>query len=351
MLGSMQVLAVSEADRARYDAAVAASPLADFMQSFAWGEVKKRTGWDALRLLVTDDDGRARAACSILRKKEVRGVPPILYAPRGPVLDHTDTEALRALLDAIRARAGDAFLFKCDPAIEAGSEAATALTAAGLRIVTGGTFGGVQPAQVMVLDLSIGLDKVFEGFKSKWRYNVRLAERKGVTVRDGGRDDLEAFHRLYLETARRDGFTGRGRTYFDALWDELAPHGLVKMFLAEHEGEVIAGILVMPMGERAIYTYGASSNEKRNLMPNHLIQWTAIRWAAEAGLRIYDFRGVSEHVPGLKRFKEGFGAREVAYAGEFDLPLRAGWYALWRTAGATAIRLRSKLRGGPEAAD
>jgi lipid II:glycine glycyltransferase (peptidoglycan interpeptide bridge formation enzyme) len=87
-------------------------------------------------------------------------------------------------------------------------------------------------------------------------------------------------------------------------------------------------------------------------MPNHLIQWRAIEWAAAAGYRIYDFRGVSEHVPGLKRFKEGFGARAVTYAGEFDLPLRAGWYRLWLRGAPAAIALRQRLRGGAtEAAD
>lgn len=353
------VVVATEADRARYDAAVAASPLADVMQSWAWGEVKRATGWQALRLLVTDGDA-VRGACSILRKGEVPGIPPLLYAPRGPVLDPGDADATRALLAEIRRRAGGAFMFKCDPPVEAGSDAARALVAAGLRNVRSGAFGGVQPTTVMVLDLTAGADKVFEGFKSKWRYNVRLAERKGVTVREGARDDLDAFHSIYVETARRDGFTPRGRTYFETLWRELHPHGHLRVFLAELEGRPIAAIMLLLMGERAMYTYGASSNEHRNVMPNHLLQWTAIRWAAEAGYRIYDFRGVSPvrdgkpvepHLAGLNRFKEGFGARYVEYAGEFDLPLRAGWYALWRAGAGPAMKLRARLRGGAGAGD
>jgi len=219
----------------------------------------------------------------------------------------------------------------------------------------------VQPTAVMVLDLSPGLDKVLEGFKSKWRYNIRLAERKGVSIREGTRDDIAPFYAILQETARRDRFVVRARSYFEKLWDELKPRGMLKMFMADFEGRPIAGILLTCMGERVIYTYGASSNEHRNVMPNHLIQWTAIRWAVENGYRIYDFRGVSpmregkaaeEHIAGLNRFKEGFGARYIEYAGEFDLPLRVGWYGVWRTAFPLALKVRKAIRpSSPEAAD
>lgn len=357
----MRVTVCTEADRDRFDTAVAASPSADVLQSWGWGEVKASTGWDAMRLLVEDDDGTVRAACSVLRLTAVRGVPPLLYAPRGPIVNEGDTEALRTLLDEIRRRTGGAFLFKCDPPSEPGAWPTEALAAAGLRRVSGGAFGGVQPVAVMVLDLTAGPDEVLAGFKSKWRYNVRLAERKGVAVREGTRDDLAAFHAIYLETAARDGFVGRGRTYFERLWDVLEPREMLKMWVAEFEGEPIASIICTMMGERVVYNYGASSNEHRNVMPNHLIQWNAIRWAAEKGFAVYDFRGVSpvrdgqpveEHLAGLNRFKEGFGARYVEYAGEFDLPLKRGWYALWRTAAPTAIKLRARLAGrAPETAD
>ena len=356
----VRVIAVSADQRDRYDAAVSASPLADVMQSYGWGEVKRASGWQPLRLLVEDDDGRARAACSVLRTQPARGIPPLLYAPRGLVLDYTDTAALHALIGEIRRRAGRGFMLKCDPPIEAGSEASAALEKAGFERVRSGAFGGVQPTAVMVLDLSPGLDKVLEGFKSKWRYNIRLAERRGVSVREARREDIGPFYAILQETARRDGFVVRARSYFEKLWTELEPRGLLKMFMADYEGGPIAGILLTAMGERVIYTYGASSNEHRNVMPNHLIQWTAIRWAAENGYRIYDFRGVSPmqegravegHIAGLNRFKEGFGARYVEYAGEFDLPFRSGWYTLWRKAAPAAISLRRKLKGGAAEAD
>ena len=361
MLAQMRVTVCTEDHRERFDAAVAASPRADVLQSWEWGEVKAATGWDPLRLLIEDEQGRARAACSVLRLTPVRGVPPLLYAPRGPVVAEGDDRALRALLDEIRRRAGNAFLFKCDPPAEPGAWPAGALEAAGLRHVSGGAFGGVQPVAVMVLDLTPGPDQVLAGFKSKWRYNVRLADRKGVVVREGDRDDLAGFHAIYLETAKRDGFVGRGRSYFERLWDVLEPRGMLRMWVAEFDGSQIASIICTMLGERVVYNYGASANEHRNVMPNHLLQWTAIRWAAEKGFKVYDFRGVSpvrdgepvdDHLAGLNRFKEGFGATYVEYAGEFDLALRNGWYAIWRAAAPTAIKVRARLAGrGPEAAD
>lgn len=353
------VRVAADPDRERFNAFVASSPLADVLQSWEWGEVKRRSGWTPVRLLL-EDAGRPVAACSMLVRRPVRAAPPIAYAPRGPVLDYSDAGALDALLGAVRANAGRAFALVCDPPIEAGSSAAGALDRAGLRAVSRGGIGGVQPKAVMVLDLDRELDRIHEGFKQKWRYNVRLAERKGVTVRDGTRADLAAFYELLVETARRDGFLVRGRAYFETLFDTLAPAGMLKLFLADYGPGPLAGILLLCMGPRATYVYGASANRDRNVMPNHLLQWHAIRWAKEAGYGVYDFRGVSplrdgrpvdESLAGLNRFKEGFGARYVEYAGRLDLPLRRGWYALWRAGAPAATALLKRLKGGPAEAD
>lgn len=358
MLAGMRVSVCGEPDRARFDAAVARSPRADVLQSWAWGELKRSSGWVPLRLIVEDDGGVPRAACSVLRRRLAPSVPPILYAPRGPVW--SDDAALAALVAEIRRRASGAFVLKCDPPVEAGDEEAAALARAGFRPVGGGSFGGVQPVAVMVLDLSPGPERVFEGFKSKWRYNVRLAERRGVKVREGTRDDLAAFYGILVSTARRDGFTVRARTYFERMWDLLAPDGMLRLFVAELEGAPVAAILCMAMGERVIYNYGGFAYEHREAMPNHLIHWSAIRWAADAGYRVYDFRGVSpvrdgrpveEALAGLNRFKEGFGARYVEYAGELDLPLRPAWYAAWRAGAPAAMALRRRLHGGREVAE
>jgi peptidoglycan pentaglycine glycine transferase (the first glycine) len=338
-------------DRERYNAFVAASPLADPLQAFEWGEVKSRSGWEPLRLFV-EDSGEILGTCSVLLTRPAPGFPPIAYAPRGPVLDYSHTEVLETLLGSVRERCGKAFVFACDPPVESGSPAAQQL-AARLRNVASGGFGGVQPKAIMVLNLGDGLDQILANFKSKWRYNVRLAERKGVSVRQGERSDLDVFYDLLRTTAVRDRFAVRGRTYFEDLWDVLHPANMLQLFIAEFEGRALAAIILFCMGNRATYVYGASSDEHRNLMPNHLIQWEAIRWAKESGFSIYDFQGVSPmrggepaepELAGLNRFKEGFGAEYMEYAGQFDLPLRSLWYSAWRTLYPPAIALARRLR-------
>ena len=347
----MEARVATDADRERYNAFVAASPLADVLQAWEWGEVKRRSGWTPKRFVV-EDGGAIVAGAQVLGRRPVKPAPPLLYAPRGPVFDAANADPLDALVEAIRARAGGAFVLKCDPAIER----------AGFAIATEAGFGGVQPKAVMVLDLEPTEEELLANFRSKWRYNVRVAERKGVEVSRVGRTELPAFYELLVETAKRDGFLIRGRSYFETLFDCLEPPGAIAMFLARFEGKPIAGALCMGFGPRLTYVYGASSNEHRNVMPNHLMQWHMIRWARDNGYKIYDFRGVSpvrdgkpveEHLAGLNRFKEGFGARYVEYAGTYDLPLRPLVYRAWRLGAPLAIETLKRIRRGraAEAAD
>src|SRR5439155_13048507 len=186
----MRVRTAADQDRDRYNAFVASSPLADVLQSWEWGEVKRRSGWAPRRFLVEDDGDRVVAAAQVLGRRPVRGAPRLLYAPRGPLFDDARNDALEALLGEIRARAGDAFVLKCDPAVEEDSPEAKALERAGLSLAPSAGFGGVQPKAVMVLDLAPDLEKIQSGFHSKWRYNIRLAERKGVTVERAARAEL-----------------------------------------------------------------------------------------------------------------------------------------------------------------
>lgn len=350
----MNARVAADADRDRYNAFVAASPLADVLQAWEWGEVKRRSGWTPRRFLVEDGD-HVIAAAQVLARRPARPAPPLLYAPRGPVFDATDAAALDALVREIRAQAGSAFMLKCDPPVEESSPEAKALEHAGFTTATEAGFGGVQPKAVMVLDLEPTPDELLAGFHSKWRYNVRVAERKGVEVSQAERDELPAFYELLVETARRDNFLIRGRPYFETLFEHLEPGGHIAMFLARFEGRSVAGAVCMGFGPRLTYVYGASSSEHRNVMPNHLMQWHMIRWAKQQGYAIYDFRGVSPvrngepvepTLAGLNRFKEGFGARYVEYAGTFDLPLRPVVYRAWRWGAPAAIGTLKRLKRG-----
>ena len=189
---------------------------------------------------------------------------------------------------------------------------------------------------VFRLDLKPDLDDLLANLHSKTRYNVRLAKRRGVTIKeDCTKEDLRRFYEILEVTAVRDDFLVRGYEYFETIWECLVERGLAKLFMAEYEGKAIAGTLAFILGDKAWYLYGASSNKHRNVMPNYLLQWTMISWAKDQGCTMYDFRGVpgdlSKDNPlyGLYRFKRGFKGDYVEFIGEYDLvysPLSHGIY-------------------------
>ncbi len=351
----MQVREIPENEKQRWNEFVAWQKTGDLLQSFEWGELKRAGGWRPIRLAVEDGD-RIVSAISILKRRLPRVNKCIFYAPRGPVCDFSGSpEILSTLLTGVRERAAreGAILLKIDPPIRV-EDAAPPFERMGFtKIADQDGFGGIQPRCVMTLDLRPTLDEILAGCKPKWRYNIRLAEKKGVKVRsDCTRDDLKVFYQVLLETAKRDRFLVRGYEYYEQMWTHLVEPGYARLFLTEYEGQVIAGALSFIFGDKCWYTYGASSNEHRNVMPNHLMQWRMIEWAKESGCVIYDFRGVSprkesdpdDHLQGLNRFKEGFGAEFVEYIGEFDLPYSKPWYWLWVTAKPRVQALMKSMR-------
>jgi len=330
---------------------VAASEYGTVLQSYQWGQLKAGSGWEALPVAVIDD--RKIQACALVLKRQLPLIGhSLFYAPRGPVVDLSDDEALSRLLGVIGslAREHRAVALKIDPPIPAErTDAVEALRRRGFRPVEYDehSLGGIQPRWVMKTDLRPEPEKLLGSFKSKWRYNIRLAERKGVVVRrDCSRLDLASFYELLRVTGQRDGFTVRSAEYFERLYDLLMPAGLAKLFAAEYEGEMIAAAILLKMGRQATYVYGASSNEHRNRMPNHLLQWEMMTWARAQGCTVYDLRGVAREVDGepigplggLNRFKRGFAAKYMEYVGEWDLVFSPTWYRVYCLARSTHAR-------------
>ena len=188
----------------------------------------------------------------------------------------------------------------------------------------------VQPRYFLELPLR-GRDSadLFAGFNVQWRRNVRIAERAGVKVWRASIDDLPVFHAIYVETARRDGFTPRPLPYFQQMFRELLvadPDG-IRLYLAGADGVPAAGATMVRFGRRAWFGYGASTTERRELRASNALQWQMAQDCLDDGLDCYDLRGVGgtldpEHAMfGLLRFKIGTGAETVEYPGEYDLAL------------------------------
>ena len=197
------------------------------------------------------------------------------------------------------------------------------------QAVTGG-FAAGQPQYNFQIPLAgRSEDEVLAGMNQLWRRNIKKAAKQGVEVSPGTADDLKAFHDLYVHTAERDGFTPRPLSYFRAMYDALHAEDpdRITVWLAHHEGDLVAATIGVRVGTHVWYSYGASSTDKREVRGSNAIQWEMIRAGLAAGAAVYDLRGITDtldaddpHV-GLIQFKVGTGGEAVEYAGEWDLPL------------------------------
>jgi vancomycin resistance protein VanK len=177
-------------------------------------------------------------------------------------------------------------------------------------------------------------DDVLAGMNQLWRRNIRKADKSGVVVAQGAAEDLKAFHDLYVHTAERDHFTPRPLSYFETMYDALGAEdpGRITLWLAHHEGDLVAATIAVRVGTHAWYSYGASSTDKRDVRGSNAVQWAMIRDAIAHGAEVYDLRGITDtldaddpHV-GLIQFKVGTGGEAVETVGEWDLPLNRMLY-------------------------
>ncbi len=334
-----------------------------FLQTPSWAGVKAE--WGHERIGWFDGDRLVGAGLVLLRQTpKVRRF--LAYLPEGPVVDwhaYEAAEVTAPLLAHLRTRA--VFTVKMGPQVVTrrwGAETIKAAIAAGatgrlqdlpadrtdpdaialgerLRALgweqpsndaasTG--FGDYQPRYVFQVPLAgRSVDDVHAGLNQLWRRNIKKAERAGVTVDLGGYDDLAAFHALYVETARRDGFTPRTLHYFQRMWEAMRAEDpdRIRLYLASHEGQLLAAATWVRVGCHVWYSYGASSTTGREHRPSNAVQWRMLADAAEAGAGVYDLRGISDtldpadHLFGLIQFKLGTGGEAVEYLGEWDFPL------------------------------
>jgi peptidoglycan pentaglycine glycine transferase (the first glycine) len=351
-------------DRDEWNRRIASVHGGHLLQSWEWGELKSRHGWVAERIAWDDSQGRPLAAVQILSRQTIIPILGISlavrYAPRGPCLDWSDAASVALVLSELnrRAREHGTVLVKVDPETpepvsQELLEAAPAEAAPGVvrRMLLAQGWrrspDQIQFRNTMVLDLRASEDELLAGMKQKTRYNLRLAERRGVQTRPAHEGDFQVLYKMYAETALRDKFAVREYAYYADAWGSFLRAGLAQPFLAEAEGEPVAGLIVYRFGKRAWFLFGMSRDLHRERMPNHLLQWEAIRWARAKGCESYDLWGAPEKLEpsdalwGVYKFKEGFGARMVEGAGAWDYSVRPGLYWMFT---ALLPRLLSLMR-------
>ena len=306
-----------------WDAFVVTRRDAHILQTSAWGELKSRFGWAAERIAVSRE-GRIFAGALVLFRRLPLRLGTLAYVPKGPILDPSDAEVTKTLLAGLDrlARSRRAALLKVEPD-------AVQFDLPGFRRSP----HSIQPPRTLTIDLARGDDDILAAMHHKTRYNIRLANKKGVTAREASRADLPAFNALMQATGARDDFAVNSPAYYEAAFDLFVPGGQARLFVAEVESHIVAGLFAFAHGDRAWYFYGASSDAHRERMPNHALQWRAMRWARSIGCREYDMWGIPDEdeaaleaqylrrqdgLWGVYRFKRGFGGRVVRFAGAFD---------------------------------
>lgn len=360
---ALSIMRLSTAEDCRSDRAAGS-----FMQSRFWGLFKARTGWEAYEVSGAFGEHAPPIRILVLRRRLAR-VFSFLYVPHGPPEDFAGSQLSRAarmralgqLASALARTFGCRNLFiRFDLDWERDSAGKSDLPA-DVPLRRG---ADVQVPDTVILDLSASEKELLEGMKPKWRYNIRLAERKGVKVTEAGNEGISDFMALYSQTARRDRIAIHAQSYYETLFktaeevasvmkaggagqsEKIEEHMLpsVSLYIAEHEGDKLAAIIVLRKNRHATYLYGASADTKRNLMPAYALQWHAICQARQKGCISYDFFGIppdasdpSHPLAGLYLFKTGFGGRIVHREGAWDYPIHPLWHAIYR--GAEQVRL------------
>ena len=345
------MILVSEKNIEKYNEFLEKHNRCNFQQSVAWGRVKE--AWTNEIVLAEDDDGNIIGSISVLiRKMPIFG--NMMYVSRGPICDIHDKKVLSDLTDGLKelAKKYKAFILKMEPDIKSDDkEFREIVIELGYKIKDDAKdfSEAIQPRYVFRLDLKGKTeDEVFKAFHQKTRYNVRLATKKGVVIKEGTREDLKDFHEIMKVTGKRDDFIIRPLSYFEKMYDELGEH--VHLLMAYYEDKPISGIFNIDFGNKVWYLYGASSNEHRNLMPNYLLQWEGIKYAIAKGKDMYDFRGVvgvvDESHPqyGLYRFKKGFDAEFTEFIGEISLNFKPMVYKLYKISEKIFKKARGLVR-------
>jgi len=324
-MNKLTLCVIPERLRSQWDKFVTGHSEGHLLQSWNWGELKAFAGWSPLRLGLWDGESMV-AAAQVLRRT-IPHMPlrlgHLAYIPRGPVIDWSQAALVETFFSLLYPwlRKQGALTLHIDLGLEQQSPAENHVVQdLGLHPMR-----GIQPARTIVLDLSADEEILLSQMKSKCRYNIGLATRKGVTIRVAtSAEEVREWYKLYLVTSVRDNFGIHIFDYYLRVWELFAVHDELRLFLAEHNGRLLAGIFVAVFAGQAIYLYGASSNEERHLMPNYALQWEAIRWAKQQGARLYDFGGIpdtddeGEAMEGVYRFKRGWGGHVTQFLGGYE---------------------------------
>ncbi len=323
-------------------------PLCSILQSWQWGDIKSRHGWQRC-FLVWKLNGEVQAAAqALIREQKITTFFPairIMYVPHGPLLDWEDA-CLRekVLQDLISFGREKRIVFiKIDPQvvkkIGIDEKPVDGESIDGINVCSFLEESGwkesrqqIQFRNTFLIDLRGSEEETLSRMKQKTRYNIRLAGRKGVSVRQINESELSLLYEMYAHTALRDGFIIRPKDYYLDIWKTMMRSKMASALAAEVDGEVVSGLILFHFHRRSYYFYGMSIEDHREKMPNHLLQWVAIQHSKALGCQEYDLWGApddfdeSDRMWGVYKFKDGFGGQIFQSIGAYDYALSNFFY-------------------------
>ncbi|GAB4448895.1 MAG: peptidoglycan bridge formation glycyltransferase FemA/FemB family protein [Anaerolineales bacterium] len=347
-------------------------PNPHFLQTYEWGQVKAKYGWQPLYAVWTENQfavfsdqlsvpDECVAAALLLKRQIIQNNfaarLSILYSPKGPLFDWTNDALRSRVLDDLQAFAKKqgAIFLKIDPDVVLGTgvpgsgeevqdSSGQAVRSELMRRGWQYSSDQIQFRNTVLIDLTASEQELLARMKQKTRYNIRLAEKKGVSLRTGSLEDLPMLYKMYAETSVRDGFVIRDEGYYRTVWQMFmanqfpipnfqSPHA--ESLIAEVNSEPVAAIFVFYFAGRAYYVYGMSREVHREKMPNYLLQWEAMKRAKAKGCAVYDLWGApevfdeSDSMWGVYRFKEGLGGKVVRTLGAWDFAPSPLWYKMY----------------------
>lgn len=317
-----------------------------FLQSFQWGDFKKEWGWRPMRF-VFEENGR-KIALQIFERKTLIG--RIWYCVKGPGLVSFSDNLWHGLLNSLReaGRKNNAFVLKIEPEIIETEEEIKKYESFGLIK----SQLDLQFKATTFVDLKKNEEEILAGFKQKTRYNIRLAQKYGVIVReDNSQEGIRVMHDLYEEAGNRANFFIRPKKYILSYWKKCIDANCGKIFIASLNSEPLAALFVYHLGKKIWYKDGGSSKEHREAMAPYALQWEVMKWAKNNKFETYDMVAVpplkerNEKSPwwGLYRFKSGFNSNITEFAGCLDLAILKQRYFIWRKLELWYLKLYKKI--------
>ncbi len=317
---------IKRINKVELDNFVSKQKYSQFLQSSIWADFQEQLN-NNVWLIAYSEENKILGSAVIIEKKLPAGFS-YLYLPRGPIVSDSapnKNKVAQILLKGVRdisiqtIKRNEIF-FRLEPN--------SRLELTGLEKIK-----NVQPTQTLLLDLKQSTEKLLSKMHSKTRYNIRLAQKRGIIIKkvENYSQAINDFEHLIQETAQRNKFTPHPKNYYQKMFQSLKKN--IHLWTAEYQKQIIVSNLVVSFGDTVTYLHGASANQYRNLMAPHLLQWEQIKWAQKNNFRFYDFWGISDtdpHWAGFTRFKKGFGGQEYNFPGTFDLVYNQRLYNLYK---------------------